>query len=276
MKGKICFIVLSVILAVSIGYTSDISAYTYRVKAQTGARNGNETMIITSNLSTDRSQEINSDLLEDASETVDVLIAEAMAEAEPVLVINDIQGGAAEGTHEYTSEEEEWEEPEEEPLAEPVSETEEETITEETVQAEVPEEVAAEVSEPEEEVQETVSSVDESEIEVLRKIVMAEAGCEDMQGQIMVANVVLNRIAAGYGETISDIVFAPGQFSPVETGSFWSVVPSESVIEAVNRALAGEDYSYGAIFFVSPYGDTSWFYSDCEFVTEHGGHLFFK
>ena len=114
MKGKICFIVLSVILAVSLGYTSDISAYTYRVKAQTGARNGNETMIVTSNLSTDRSKEIDIDLLEDASETVEVLIAEEKAEAEPVVMVNDIQVGAAEGIHENISEEETAEEKAEE------------------------------------------------------------------------------------------------------------------------------------------------------------------
>ena len=271
VKGKICFIVLSVILAVSLGYTSDISAYTYRVKAQTGARNGNETMIVTSNLSTDRSKEIDIDLLEDASETVEVLIAEAKAEAEPVVMVNDIQVGAAEGIHENISEEETAEETYEEPV-----ETEVPAETEETSEEAEPTAEAEEVVSEPEEAEETVSSVDESEIDILRRIVMAEAGCEDIQGQIMVANVILNRIAAGYGETISDIVFAPGQFSPVETGSIWTVVPTEQVIEACNRALAGEDYSYGAIFFVSPYGDTSWFYSDCEFVTEHGGHLFFK
>lgn len=231
VKGKICFIVLSVILAISLGCTSDIRAYTYSVKAQTAVRNENETIIVTSNTAADRSQMIEKDLIVDASETVDELIAEQIAYAQPVVTLNDDQVGAAEGAHEYYSDDD----------------------TEYTDQ-----------------------QSENDEIEVLRRIVMAEAGCEDIQGQIMVANVVLNRIAAGYGETISDIVFMPGQFQPVTTGSFWSVVPTESVIEACNRALAGEDYSNGALFFVSVSGDTSWFYSDLTFVAEHGGHLFFK
>ena len=231
MKGKICFIVLSVVLAVSLGCTSDIRAYTYSVKAQTAVRNEIETKIVASNVNTDRSQTIEKDLLVDASETVDELIAEQIAAAQPVVTLNDDQVEAAEGAPDMAS-----------------SEAEDYTVQQD----------------------------ENDEIEVLRKIVMAEAGCEDIQGQIMVANVVLNRIAAGYGETISDIVFMPGQFQPVTTGSFWSVVPTESVIEACNRALAGEDYSNGALFFVSVSGDTSWFFSDLIFVAEHGGHLFFK
>ena len=232
VKGKICFIVLSVILAVSLGCTSDIRAYTYSVKTQTAVRNENETISVTSNTNTDRSQIIEKDLLRDASETVDELIADQIAYAQPVVTLNNDQMEAAEGTHEYySSGDEEY----------------------------------------------TDQQNEDYEIEVLRRIVMAEAGSEDIQGQIMVANVVLNRIAAGYGETISEIVFMPGQFQPVTTGSFWSVVPTESVIEACNRALAGEDYSNGALFFVSSvYGDTSWFFSDLVFVAEHGDHLFFK
>ena len=278
MKGKICFIVLSVVLAVSLGYTSDISAYTYRVKAQMAIMNENETKIVTSNTNTDRSQILDKDLLVDASETVDELIAEAIAAAEPVVTLNNDQVEAAEGTHDYSSsyeaEDYDYEEDETE-YSETADQTEPQPEAEE--EAEVSSEdsvLSAEESEAEDAW--TVSTIDDSEIEVLRRIVMAEAGCEDMQGQIMVANVVLNRIAAGYGDTISEIVFAPGQFSPVANGTFCDVVPTESVIEAVNRALAGEDYSEGALFFVSPYGNTSWFFSDLTFVAEHGGHLFFK
>ena len=231
MKGKICFIVLSVVLAVSIGHTSDISAYTYRVQAQTALRNGSQTMIVTSNVQADRSQNIDRDLLQDASETVDWLIAEAMAEAEPVIVPNDIQGGAAEGTKEY-AEDPSGEDYEDE-TAEPAEAAETEAVTvsaesssEEAESADMKEtDISADSEEPEtqeaaedaseDEASEEGSSIDEYEIDILRRIVMAEAGCEDMQGQIMVANVILNRIAAGFGNSISEVVFAPGQFSQI-------------------------------------------------------------
>lgn len=127
-------------------------------------------------------------------------------------------------------------------------------------------------------VQNTSVSANASDRDLLAMIVMAEAGCEDLQGQIMVANVVLNRARMGYGGcySIADVIFAPGQFQPVSSGSIWSVSPSASVYEAVDRALAGEDYSQGALYFVSAYCDYSWFMQDLIFVTQHGGHMFFR
>ena len=91
----------------------------------------------------------------------------------------------------------------------------------------------------------------------------------------MVCNVILNRVRAGNGSII-DVVFAPGQFSPVEIGTYWTAYPTESVCEAVERALNGEDYSNGALFFVSTAIDSSFFWTYATFVAEHGGHYFFR
>ena len=295
VKGKICFIVLSVILAVSIGYTSDISAYTYRTQSQEAARlNDSQTRIVTSSMITERSDNrIDREELAYASETVDTIVAEAIHTAQPSVTESDLKVSTAEGYLETVSAENAATAD-----AEPVSSDEAETAaqdeaSEASEEAQPETETAEEETVYEYETENTIVAEDpivqdepyinppsfmygESEVEVLQKIVMAEAGAEDLQGQIMVANVILNRVAAGFGNSISEVVFAPGQFQPVSTGTYYSAVPSASVIEAVNRALAGEDYSFGALHFVSPYGDTSWFYSDCTLVTEHGGHLFFR
>ena len=122
----------------------------------------------------------------------------------------------------------------------------------------------------------TVSTM--SERDLFARLVMAEAGGEDLIGQIMVANVVLNRVNCAYGgdTTITDVIYRSGQFEPVSTGRIWSVTPTASVYEAVDRALAGEDYSNGALYFISAYCDASWFESALTCVAEHGGHVFYK
>jgi len=315
VKGKICFIVLSVILAVSIGYTSDISAYTYRTQSQGAARvNEVQTRIVTSSMTIERSDNrVDTDELRYASETVDTIIADAIRNAQPSVTESGLKISTSEGYLDPVSQQSEGADASGQAsgeTSEETSETASQTVTsEETQTAEQESESSIEEAEAEEVVyeyetedqdlyadQEQEEEVYEqnlltseepyfnppafmyggSEVEVLQKIVMAEAGSEDLQGQIMVANVILNRVAAGFGGSISEVVFAPGQFEPVSTGTYYSAVPSDSVIEAVNRALAGEDYSFGALYFVSPLGDTSWFYSDCTLVTEHGGHLFFR
>lgn len=54
---------------------------------------------------------------------------------------------------------------------------------------------------------------------VIRTII-GEAGNQGPQGQAAVANVILNRLAAGkYGKTASDVVLAPNQFEPWSTRS---------------------------------------------------------
>ncbi len=117
----------------------------------------------------------------------------------------------------------------------------------------------------------------EEDREILNKIVMAEAGDQDMKGQIMVANVILNRVRSSkFPNSVAGVVFAPGQFTPVSSGSYDRAVPSASVKEAVSRALEGEDYSQGALYFVMYNTSSSWFRNALTFVCRHGDHNFYK
>ena len=74
-----------------------------------------------------------------------------------------------------------------------------------------------------------VTAVTEQEYEELCRIVQSEAGNQDLIGKILVANVVLNRVKSNRFEqnTIHDVIFAPGQFSPVSCGSFFTCKVSE-------------------------------------------------
>ncbi len=120
--------------------------------------------------------------------------------------------------------------------------------------------------------------------ETLLRIVQAEAGNEDIKGRILVANVVLNRVSdERFPDSVQEVVFqragGRAQFSPVANGTYYSVVVSEDTKEAVDRALAGEDYSEGALYFAArQYAGSSqmrWFDECLTKLFVYGGHEFF-
>lgn len=124
----------------------------------------------------------------------------------------------------------------------------------------------------------------EQDLEVLLRIVEAEAGGEDEDGKLLVANVVLNRVKSDkFPDTVSEVVFQRDngvtQFSPVSNGRYWSVKISEETISAVERALEGEDISGGALYFAArAHADNDkmkWFDEKLVFLFAHGGHEFF-
>lgn len=132
---------------------------------------------------------------------------------------------------------------------------------------------------------EDVFVLDEDDKMILYKIVEAEAGSEDRIGKILVANVVLNRVRdEAFPDTVEAVVYQQDegvtQFSPVANGSLETAVPDEDTIEAVDAALAGEDYSQGALFFAArEYADANnmlWFDTALEKVVSHGGHEFYR
>ncbi len=119
------------------------------------------------------------------------------------------------------------------------------------------------------------------DVEVLERIVQAEAGGCDEKGKILVADVIINRVRdREFPDTITDVVYERGQFSPVGSGIINSVKVTEETEECVRRALDGEDYSDGALYFMnrraSAARNVSWFDTHLTFVLAHQGHEFFK
>ena len=123
--------------------------------------------------------------------------------------------------------------------------------------------------------------VTDKEYEILCRIVQAEAGDQDVYGRILVANVILNRVnyEKEFPNDIEGVVFEKKQFSPISNGAYYRVVVDELTTEAVDRALAGEDYSDGALYFfmrsATAKSTASWFDS-LTFVVKYGCHEFFK
>lgn len=125
----------------------------------------------------------------------------------------------------------------------------------------------------------------EKELEVLLRIVEAEAGCEDEDGKLLVANVILNRLnSPKFPDSITEIVFqrenGVAQFSPAYDGSYACAEVSEETVRAVGRALKGEDISDGAMYFAArKYAEDDrmrWFDEKLTLLFRYGGHEFFK
>ncbi len=123
------------------------------------------------------------------------------------------------------------------------------------------------------------------EVAMLERIVEAEATGEDLVGRILVANVVLNRIADDeFPDTVEEVIFQRSgdeyQFSPISDKRYWSVEISDKTKEAVKKALEGEDYSEGALYFMArkrtKKSSARWFDDNLEWLFRHGGHEFYK
>lgn len=132
---------------------------------------------------------------------------------------------------------------------------------------------------------EEVAFLGADEYEILCRIVQAEAGGEDAAGKEMVAEVILNRVSSPkFPDTVAGVVFQESggqyQFSPVGDGRYNSVSISGQTKEAVLAALQDGDVTNGALYFVAA-GKTApekrgWFENKLTFLTEHGGHRFYK
>lgn len=158
-----------------------------------------------------------------------------------------------------------------------------EVITEDNVETEIPTEETVEqvvVEETPEALTENSFSLEDQEYQVLLKIVEAEAGCEDTEGRMLVANVVMNRVRNGYfPNTVTEVVYqrqdGTAQFSPVSDGRIDTVNVSQGTIDAVARVMNGEDISQGALFFRSVRSRSGWFDQKLSRVLEHGNHIFY-
>ena len=125
----------------------------------------------------------------------------------------------------------------------------------------------------------------DKDYENLLAIVEAEAGGEDLEGRIMVANVILNRVAnEQFPNDVTSVIWdrsgGSPQFSPTADGRIYAVTISDTTREAVNRAIDGEDLSHGALYFIAKKQADSenveWFDKNLTFLFQHGQHSFYE
>jgi len=110
---------------------------------------------------------------------------------------------------------------------------------------------------------------------LLACLVYCEAGNQSYEGQLAVANVVLNRVNnPGFAGSISEVIYETNQFSPASNGSLARALnngPSSSASQAAKDALAGNN-NIGDYLFFNGYVDTSKVSS----YTVIGDHTFYN
>lgn len=113
---------------------------------------------------------------------------------------------------------------------------------------------------------------------LLAKIAMAEAESEDTEGKALVMLVVLNRVwdDEEFPDTIEEVIYQPGQFSPISNGRFDKVEPDADCWAALDLITVGKwDESYGATYFESK-SESTWHSENLDFLFQHGKHYFYK
>lgn len=113
---------------------------------------------------------------------------------------------------------------------------------------------------------------------LLAKISMSEAGGEDLYGKMLVVRVILNRVKSKkFPNTIEQVIYQNGQFSPISDGRFNSVEPSKECYEAIDNVInKGWDDSQGALYFESCALSNNWHSRNLHYLFAHGGHRFYK
>lgn len=120
----------------------------------------------------------------------------------------------------------------------------------------------------------SVPKATESNINLLARIISAEARGEPYTGQVAVGAVVLNRVQhPSFPDSIAGVIYQNGAFTAINDGQFWEPV-SSSAYNAARDALNGWDPSGGAIYYYNPKKTSNAWIRSRPVITTIGDHLF--
>ena len=111
-------------------------------------------------------------------------------------------------------------------------------------------------------------------VDLLARLISAEARGEPYEGQVAVGAVVLNRVEhPSFPNSVAEVIYQPEAFSCLDDGQFDEPV-AESAYRAARDAVNGWDPSYGAIYYFNPSTATSkWIWSR-PLIVNIGKHRF--
>ena len=117
---------------------------------------------------------------------------------------------------------------------------------------------------------------DETDLYWLSRIISAESRGESLRGKIAVGNVVQNRMKDRYfPNTMKDVIFQSGQFTPVKNGHIYDTPTEESVI-AAKLCLEGAVVTNDALYFCNPAIATgTWMQRNRDYLMTIENHAFY-
>lgn len=118
------------------------------------------------------------------------------------------------------------------------------------------------------------SAYSSSDVELLAKVISAEARGESYEGQVAVGAVILNRVAhPSFPDSLSGVIYQKGAFSCVNDSNWYQPV-AESSKRAARDALNGWDPTGGAIFYFNAKKTNDSFMHSRTVIKEIGNHKF--
>ena len=120
----------------------------------------------------------------------------------------------------------------------------------------------------------SVPSATEQNINLLARIISAEARGEPYVGQVAVGAVILNRIEhPSFPDTLSGVIYQNGAFTAVVDGQFNEPVAA-SAYNAARDALNGWDPTNGCVYYYNPAKTSNAYMHAKPTVTVIGSHRF--
>ena len=118
------------------------------------------------------------------------------------------------------------------------------------------------------------NSTQNANLNLLARVIYAEARGEPLEGQVAVGAVLLNRLESPrFPNNLWGIIFKKGEFCTVRDGQVW-MNPNAQAYKAARLALSGWDPTHGALYFYNPAKTTSkWIWSR-PVTTQIGSHIF--
>ena len=118
------------------------------------------------------------------------------------------------------------------------------------------------------------ASVSNADLELLARIISAEARGEPYIGQVAVGAVVLNRVeSSSFPDSISGVIYQPGAFTAITDGQINEAV-TDSARRAARDALTGSAPTGGALFYYNPDKTSNRWIRSRPVITRIGQHLF--
>jgi len=117
-------------------------------------------------------------------------------------------------------------------------------------------------------------SFSKEDIELLARVIYAEARGEDFEGQVAVGAVVLNRLAdPHFPKTVRAVIYQQGAFTAVSDKQI-NLKPDDEAYRAAEAAIAGEDPTDGAIYYYNPKTATDRWIKSRKVIKTIGNHTF--
>lgn len=122
------------------------------------------------------------------------------------------------------------------------------------------------------------TGISEQEVDLMARLVSAEAGGEPYTGKVAVAKVVLNRVSANdFPNTITDVIYEPIKygyaFTPVTDGRINQPATHEARM-AVEEALTSKGVNSNWLYFYNPRTSTDTWITTRQTVAVIGNHVF--